>query len=68
MKKTLLEEFIIHNTYAILCNEIVDKFTPGTIVYITTEDFVTIESKKEGKYQELIQLSTTPDPGYHMGK
>ena len=22
-------------------------------------------SKKEGKYQELIQSSTTPDPGYH---
>ena len=26
------------------------------------------ESKREGKDQELIQSSTTPDPGYHMGK
>ena len=27
-----------------------------------------IQSKKDGKDQETIQLSTTPDPGYHMGK
>ena len=26
------------------------------------------QSKEEGKYQDLIQLSTTPDPGYHMRK
>ena len=26
------------------------------------------ESKKGGKDRELIQSSTTPDPGYHMGK
>ena len=26
------------------------------------------ERKEEGKYQELIQSSTTPDPGHHMGK
>ena len=26
------------------------------------------QSKKEGKDQESIQLSTTPDPGCHMGK
>ena len=25
-------------------------------------------SKKGGKNQELIQSSTTPDQGYHMGK
>ena len=25
-------------------------------------------SKKDGKDQETIQSSTTPDPGYHMGK
>ena len=24
--------------------------------------------KKDGKDQETIQSSTTPDPGYHMGK
>ena len=27
-----------------------------------------IFSKKDGKDQETIQSSTTPDPGYHMGK
>ena len=27
-----------------------------------------IESKKDGKDQESIKSSTTPDPGYHMGK
>ena len=26
------------------------------------------KSKKGGKSQESIQSSTTPDPGYHMGK
>ena len=25
------------------------------------------KSKKEGKDQETIQSSSTPDPGYHMG-
>ena len=25
-------------------------------------------SKEEGKNQESIQWSTTPDPGHHMGK
>ena len=25
-------------------------------------------SKKEGKDQETIESSTTPDPGYHKGK
>ena len=28
----------------------------------------TNQSKKDGKDQETIQSSTTPDPGYHMGK
>ena len=27
-----------------------------------------IQSKKEGKDQETIQSSTTPDLGYNMGK
>ena len=27
-----------------------------------------ILSKKSGKDQESMQSSTTPDPGYHMGK
>ena len=26
------------------------------------------KSKKDGKDQETIQSSTTPDPGYHKGK
>ena len=29
---------------------------------------VDIQSKEEGKDQESIQSSTTPDPGHHMGK
>ena len=27
-----------------------------------------LESKKDGKDHEMIQSSTTTDPGYHMGK
>ena len=37
---------------------------------ITKEPILTIqllESKKDGRDQETIQSSTTPDPGYHMG-
>ena len=30
--------------------------------------FTLFENKKDGKDQETIQSSTTPDPGYHMGK
>ena len=26
------------------------------------------KSKKDGKDQDTIQSSSTPDPGYHMGK
>ena len=26
------------------------------------------QSKEEGKYQESIQSSSTPDPGHRMGK
>ena len=26
------------------------------------------KSREEGKDQESIQSSTTPDPGYHMGE
>ena len=26
------------------------------------------QRKEEGKYQESIQSSATPDPGHHMGK
>ena len=29
---------------------------------------ILIKSKKDGKDQETIQSSTTPDPGYHKGK
>ena len=31
---------------------------------ISLEDL--FKSKKDGKDQEMIQSSTTPDPGYHM--
>ena len=30
--------------------------------------FIHNKSKKEGKDQETIQSSTTPDPGYHVEK
>ena len=30
--------------------------------------YMSKKSKKDGKDQESIQLSTTSDPGYHMGK
>ena len=29
---------------------------------------IILQSEKEGNDQELIQLSTTPDLRYHMGK
>ena len=32
----------------------------------TTAMFITKKSKKDGKDQETIQSSTTPDPGYNM--
>ena len=32
------------------------------------QKFKSLHSKKEDKDQESIQSSTTPDPGYHMGK
>ena len=38
--------------------------TLGPILVFT----VSTQSKKEDKDQETIQSSTTPDPGYHMGK
>ena len=41
------------------------------ILKSTKEPILTIqllESKKNGKDLETIQSSTTPDPGYHMGK
>ena len=31
-------------------------------------NFVSFKSKESDKDQEVIQLSATPDPGYHMGK
>ena len=29
---------------------------------------IKLQRKKDGKDQESIQSSSTPDPGYHMGK
>ena len=39
---------------------------PEQLIYVVLRE--QYESKKGGKYQESIQLSTTPDPGYQMGK
>ena len=44
------------------------------VVTVITESYTqrhfinSYESKKGGKDQESKQSSTTPDPGYHMGK
>ena len=42
----------------------VTNLTLNSDVDLDTFIFVSHESKKEGKYQESIQSSTTPDPGY----
>ena len=39
---------------------------PEHLLYVVL--CVQYESKKESKDQESIQSSTTPDPGYQMGK
>ena len=43
---------ILLNCFDFFCDDVVRK----------------IECKKDDKDQETIQSSTTPDPGYHMGK
>ena len=48
---------IIHNTYVILRNEIVGKFTSGIIVLTTPEDIVTIKvTEYDIGRRKLIQL------------
>ena len=34
------------------------------ILFCQSENTIKVQSKKEGKDQESIQSSTTPDPGY----
>ena len=58
----VVEGLSIINLYAIY-----DPFT-GTEQLIYVVLCVQYESKKGGKDQESIQSSTTPDPGYQMGK
>ena len=41
---------------------------PGHDQYLIYINRLYNQSKKGGKDQESIQSSTTPDPGYHMGK
>ena len=38
------------------------------VIEAINEYFGDQERKKDGKNQGMIQSSTTPDPGYHMGK
>ena len=52
----------IINLYAIY-DPVTEKEQPIYVVLC-----VQYESKKGGKDQESIQSSTTPDPGYQMGK
>ena len=35
-----------------------------TVIYLNKANSSDTESKKEGKVQESVQSSTTPDPGY----
>ena len=58
----VVEGLNIINLYAIY-----DPITgPEHLLYVAL--CVQYESKKESKDQESIQSSTTPDPGYQMGK
>ena len=40
----------------------------GNVAYVYLKDTIYVQSKKDDKDHETIQSSTTPDPGYHMGK
>ena len=58
----VVEGLNIINLYAIY-----DPVTgPEQPIYVVLRE--QYESKKGGEYQELIQSSTTPDPGYQMGR
>ena len=58
----VVEGLNIINLYAIY-----DPFTgPEQPIYVVLPE--QYESRKGSKYQESIQSSTTPDPGYQMGK
>ena len=58
----VVENLNIINLYAIY-----DPVTgPEQPIYVVLRE--KYESKKGGKYQKSIQSSTTPDPGYQMGK
>ena len=48
----------------------VDGYNPRALASVSSPVYVDNHglSKKGGKDQESIQSSTTPDPGYHMGK
>ena len=39
-----------------------------TVIKKEEKTIVGLESKKDGKDQQLIQSCTNPDQGYHMGK
>ena len=47
---------------------------PLSFIYVDREDtdqarkMLDAQSKKDAKDQETIESSSTPDPGYHMGK
>ena len=40
----------------------------STLYAVNIQSSKKLQSKKDGKDQETTQSSTTPDPGYHMGK
>ena len=66
IKKNIEIKFYFFHTFRKIkvegfVNQLIKKIWPKTTLcrYV---------SKKDGKDQETIQSSTTPDPGYHMGK
>ena len=56
----------LFSTYKLAFDDVVMRTVPPKLaIYFSIFAY---ESNKCGRDQESIQLSTTPDPGYHMGK
>ena len=57
---------VSHATFSLFCCSMLIRM--NCFVFFCDDVVHKLESKKEGKDQEIIQSSTTTDPGYHMGK
>ena len=56
----------MHRSDCVYLQDYQGRDLPANTLYLYKE--LIIQSKEEGKDQELIQPSTTPDPGHHMTK